>query len=217
MIQILKGEALFLKRRWGVDKILATLVQHREDPRLHTPYRQFKRFAYQVFLEESDESGRWPSILGQKDWDLIIKLRAQRELEKRYNKEIQQLCKTPCFGAADKKTPGVVNKSPFDDIVEVATEKAPLITSMVVSVGPRSAQYSTNTHLISMKLIAILVIFCQSAHWNNSNYLPLLIALYFYFSGARVDAITFLNHFGLSVSYNVLQIKLHSITSSSKK
>lgn len=88
---------------------------------------------------------------------------------------------------------------------------------MIYAVGPGSHRYSTNAHIINMKLVAILVILCRSAHRNNSNFSPLLIALYFYSSGARVDAITLLNHLGLSVSYDVLQKKLQSITSSSKK
>lgn len=217
LIRIFKGEAFIPKQRWGVDKILATLVQHREDPGLCTPYRQFKRFAYQTMLEELDDSkGRWPSALKRKDWDLIIKLCAQFELEKRYNREIQQLCRTECFGAIHEETPGV-DKSPLDNVVETAIEKAPLITSLVVRVGPESSRYSSNAHIVSMKLVAILVILCRSAHRNNSNYIPLLIALYFYSSGARVDAITLLNQFGLSVSYDMLQRKVHSITSMSKR
>lgn len=38
LIRILKGKALVPKQRWGIDKILATLVQHRKDPRLHILY-----------------------------------------------------------------------------------------------------------------------------------------------------------------------------------
>lgn len=33
-----------------------------------------------------------------------------------------------------------------------------------------------------------------------------------YFAGAKIDAITLLNYFGLSVSYKVIQNKLHEIT-----
>ena len=85
---------------------------------------------------------------------------------------------------------------------------------MVFGVGPSSRNLPS--HLVTMKLIAILVILCRSAHRNNSNYIPLLIGLYFYSAGARTDAITLLNHFGLSVSYDVLQRKLRDITSMSK-
>lgn len=63
------------------------------------------------------------------------------------------------------------------------------------------------------KLVAVLAILCRSAHRNNSNYLPLFVTLYLYSAGARIDAITLLNHLGLSVSYDVLQKKLKAITS----
>ena len=156
-------------------------------------------------LEKLDDSKkRWPTALKRKDWDLIIKLWANFEIEKQYNQEIQCLCQIKCFGTVDEKTSSL-DKSPLDNIVETAIEKALLITGLGMHVGPGSSQYSSNTHIISMKLVAFLVIFCQSAQQNNSNYIPLLIALYFYFSRARVDAITFLNHFGLSVSYDMLQ------------
>ncbi|MCJ1468817.1 hypothetical protein MMC07_007447 [Pseudocyphellaria aurata] len=66
-----------------------------------------------------------------------------------------------------------------------------------------------------MKTVAVLAILCQSAHRNNSHYLPLVLALYLYSAGARVDAITLLNHLGISVSYNVLKSQLENIASSS--
>ena len=62
-----------------------------------------------------------------------------------------------------------------------------------------------------MKMVAILAILCQSAHRNNSNYILLLVAIYIYFAGARVDAITLLNHLRFSVSYDVLQRQLRHI------
>lgn len=168
-------------------------------------------------FEEPDKSkGKWLSSLKLKNWDIIIELQAKAELEKRYNKEIQQLCKTAGFGTINKELTGVIDKSPLDDIIEITTKKAPPISSMVSSVGPRSYQYSINAQIMSMKLIDILVILCRTAHRNNSNFLLLLIALYFYSSGARVDAITLFNHLGLSVSYDMLQKKPHSITSSSR-
>lgn len=63
-------------------------------------------------------------------------------------------------------------------------------------------------HLSNIKLIGILIILCKLANQNNSNYIPLMITLYLYFAGAKVDAITFLNYFGLLVFYNVLQKQL---------
>lgn len=87
--------------------------------------------------------------------------------------------------------------------------------TMVVSLGPSGS--SRNPQLIATRTVAILVILCRFARRNNSNYLPLLIALYVYSAGARVDAITLFNHLGPSVSYDVLQKKkkLRNITSTS--
>lgn len=62
LISILKSEIIILKHCWDVDKILATLVQHQKDPRLRTPYRQFKLFAYQIILEELNDSKEYWSI-----------------------------------------------------------------------------------------------------------------------------------------------------------
>lgn len=69
-----------------------------------------------------------------------------------------------------------------------------------------SMQYS------EMKFVAILAILCRSAHQNNSNYLPLFVALYLYSAGVKIDAITLLNYLGLSVLYDVLQKRLKAIT-----
>lgn len=96
-------------------------------------------------------------------------------------------------------------------------QKIPLLSDMIISLGPSRNSLETNTHLVSMKLIAILTILCRSAHRNNSNYLPLIIGLYLYSAGARVDAITLLNRLGLSVSYDALQKKLRKISQASKQ
>ena len=72
------------------------------------------------------------------------------------------------------------------------------------------------SHLTLMKLLAIFVIIYKSAHWNNSNYVPLLIAIYMYLASTKVDIITLLNRLGFSVSYNVLLRKLKGITTSSE-
>lgn len=68
------------------------------------------------------------------------------------------------------------------------------------------------SQFVSMKIIAILVIFYYLAYQNNSNYVPLSIALYIYIVRAQINTITFLNHLGLSVSYDVLQKKLNNMT-----
>lgn len=59
------------------------------------------------------------------------------------------------------------------------------------------------SHLVSIKLIAILVILCRSAHQNNSNYFSLFLTLYLYFASARIDIIILFNYFRLLVLYKV--------------
>ncbi|MCJ1346491.1 hypothetical protein MMC31_004708, partial [Peltigera leucophlebia] len=195
----------------------ATLVQHRNDKQLKTPFRQFRRFAYEIMMVETDtESGQWPKALGKKDWDRIIHLRGMSEAEKRYGEEVQALCKTPGFGLISSGTrPGEINKASLEGIVKLAKTKAPIVASLVRSVGPLRARSLNHNHLIGMKLVTILVILCRSAHRNNSNFLPLLIAIYLYSAGAQVDVITLLNHLGLTVSYDVLLSKLWGIASDS--
>lgn len=89
-----------------------------------------------------------------------------------------------------------------------------MMTSLMIGVGPTSRSLLTS-HLTLMKLLAIFVIIYKSAHWNNSNYIPLLVAIYIYLAGAKVDIITLFNRLGFSVSYNVLLKKLKGITTSS--
>lgn len=163
-------------------------------------------------------SGQLPGALTRKDWDLIIKLWAKSELEERYCQEVQSLCRTPYFGFT-KTEPRVVDQHPLEEIIGVFSKKAPLLCSLVLSVGPTScsSSFSSDTHLVSMKIVAVLVILCRSAHQNNSNYFPLLVTLYMYSAAAKIDAIILLNHLGLSVSYKVVQNKLHEITLMQKK
>lgn len=154
--------------------------------------------------EKDNETGCWPGILTHKDFDTMIQCRLQKEMEKRYGQEVQALCKTPSSGLAStsNSSPGEINQAPLENIIHEARSKAPLLASMIMSVGPSQNTLSlppsaTSSRLTSMKIITILVIFCRSAHRNNSNYLPLLMALYLYSAGACVDAITLLNHLGL--------------------
>lgn len=109
---------------------------------------------------------------------------------------------------------GDVDRELLEMMITNTKEKAPLLTSLVQSVGPLSKSAMT-FHLASMKLLAIFVILCRSAHRNNSNYFPLLVAIYLYSAEAKVDAITLLNHLGLSVSYNILLKRLRNIMLSS--
>ena len=214
LIQIFAGDSLIPKQRWSLRKILATLLYHRKDEKLCSHFRQFRSFAYQTMMTESAKGGRWPGALMRKDCNLIIRLRFRAEMEKRYTQEVQKPCRTPGFALARNNRPGNVDRKPLETIVANAKETSPLLTSLVLSVGPTSRS-TTTSHLVSMKLLAILVILCRSAHRNNSNYFPLLVATCLYFVGAKVDAITLLNYLGLMISYNVLLKKLRNITSSS--
>ena len=219
LVRILNSKAMVPKQRWDIDRILTTLTFHQKNKRLRSLYRKFKKFAFSTLLEESDKSsGQLPGALSWKDWDLIIKLRAKSELEKCYCQKVQNLCRTPCFGAA-KTEPGVLDQHPLEEIIGVSSKKAPLFCYLVLSLGPTScsSSFSSDTHLVSMKIVAVLVILCRLAHQNNSNYFPLLVALYMYFAGAKIDAITLLNHLGLFVSYKVFQNKLYKISLIQKK
>ncbi len=214
LIRILNGEVVVPKQQWDIDKILTTLTYHRKDKRLQSSYQRFKRFAFNTLLKKSDKSsGQLLGALTRKDWNFIIKLRAKSELEKRYCQEVQSLCRTPCFGAA-KTEPEVIDQHLLDEIIDVSSKKTPLLYSLVLDIGPTSysSSFSSNPHFISMKIVSVLVILCRLAHRNNSNYFPLLVALYTYSAGAKIDAITLLNYLGLSVSYKILQNKLHEIT-----
>lgn len=113
----------------------------------------------------------------------------------------------------------MIDQHPLNKIIDVFSKKAPLFCSLVLGVRLTScfSSFSFDLHLISMKIISVLVIPCRLAHWNNSNYFSLLVTLYIYSTSAKIDAITFLNHLGLSVSYKVLQKKLHEITLMQKK
>lgn len=76
---------------------------------------------------------------------------------------MQKLCKTPGFGRIDKGWLKDLNKESFDDIVNQIKETAPLITNMMLSLRFISNIYLTS-HLVSMKLLAVLIIMYRSAH-----------------------------------------------------
>lgn len=146
----------------------------------------------------------------------MIKCRLQPAIEKQYCREVRRLCKTSAFGMAvpDDRVGGP-NRNALENVVVQAKTTARLLSSLVLGIGPTSLKSKTSD-LNDMKLVAILAILCRSAHRNNSNYLPLMIGLYLYSAGARVDAITLLNRLGLSVSYDVLQKSLRNITLASQ-
>lgn len=66
-------------------------------------------------------------------------------------------------------------------------------------------------YLASIKLLAILVIMCRSVYRNNNNYILLLVDMYLYSARVKVNAITLLNHLGLSILYNSFLRKLRDI------
>ena len=131
-------------------------------------------------------------------------------MEKRYTHEVQKLCKTFGFGRVDKSWLKDLNQEPLEDIVNQAKKTAPLIINMMLSLRSNSDTCLTS-YFSSMKLLAVFVIMCGSAHWNNSNYIPLFVAMYLYLARVKVDVLTLLNHFSLSVSYNSLLKKLRDI------
>lgn len=111
-----------------------------------------------------------------------------------------------------------VDRASLEVILSQAETTAPLISSLVQSVGFSSgfsSRSATAAQLLLIKLVAILVILCKTVHKNNSNYFPLLVALYLYSAGARVDTVTLFNYLGLSVLYNILFKKLREISLSS--
>lgn len=89
-----------------------------------------------------------------------------------------------------------------------------MITSLVFDVGLTSIRLLTS-YLALIKLLIIFVIICQSTCRKNTNYISLLVAIYIYSAGTKIDTITLLNRLGLFVLYNVFLRKLGSITSSS--
>lgn len=68
LVWILNGKTLIPKQRWGIDKILATLVAHRDDKRLCITFILFRVFAYITIMRKSDHvKGQWSKALGKSD------------------------------------------------------------------------------------------------------------------------------------------------------
>ena len=137
-------------------------------------------------MTESEQEGQWPGFLSNKNCNLIIQLWFRKEIEKRYGRNVQKLCKSSGFGLikSSKEESGVLDQEPVKKIVGQAKETASLLTSLVFNVGLTTSSTSVTIHLAFMKLVAILVILCRSAYQNNSNYIPLFIAMYLYLAGA---------------------------------
>lgn len=112
-------------------------------------------------------------------------------------------------------TKSQINWEPLETIASNVKTKIPLFSSLVSSVKPLFSSSSINSHRLSMKIVAILVILCRSTHQNHSNYVCVLIVLNLYSADTRIDVITLFNHLSLFVSYNVLKKKLKDIRISS--
>lgn len=138
---------------------------------------------------------------------LDLCMRSKAEVE--YGRKVQTIYKTLGFGLISFSRPREVNQEPLKRIIEHARSKALMLTSLVCSMGPSTM--TSDSNIISMKLVAILVILYRSVHRNNSNYLLSFIALYVYSAGARTDAIILLNYLGVSISYDALIRKLKGI------
>ena len=110
---------------------------------------------------------------------------------------------------------GGPNRNTLENVVVQTKTTVLLLSSLVLSIRPISLK-SKASDLNNIKLVAILTIFCRSTHQNNSNYFFLMIGLYLYSAGARVDAITLFNHLDLLISYNVFQKSLRNITLASQ-
>lgn len=143
----------------------------------------------------------------------MIRLCFRKEIKQRYSHKVQKLCRTSGFGLIKNNQSGDPNQASLENLIFEAKELAPIMTSLVFGIIPILRSLLTS-HLALMKLLAILVIICKSAYWNNSNYVSLLMAMYIYSADAKVDAITFLNCFNLFVLYNMLLRKWRGITTS---
>lgn len=212
LIKILFEQGLVSLQCWSIDQILTTLTTYRNDPKLRTAYQWFWVFAYQTMMVDTEiYTGHWSGIFTRLDFDVIIRMRMQKEIEKWYTQKIQSFCKTASFGHLNDVHPGKIDQQLLENILKIAQERALLLTSIFMSVGPSFSFFSDNStwsRLISVKIIIILIILCQSAHCNNSNYFLLFIALYICSTGAYADAIIFFDHLGISVLYNLMQKSL---------
>lgn len=109
--------------------------------------------------------------------------------------------------------PDIINKHFLKKIINNFLIKALLFYSLVLGIGLTS--YSllslSDPQLFNIKIIAILVILCQSAHQNNSNYFSFLITLYIYFTNAKVDAITLITYLRFLILYKIFLSKICKI------
>lgn len=161
-------------------------------------------------ITESKRKDHWLGFLPHKDCNVIIKLCFGREMRRKYIYDMQKLYKTLRFSTINKNRSEDLNEEPFEDIVNQVKKIAPLITKIMLSLRS-NFNICLTSYLTLMKRLAVFVIMCRLAHQNNSNYIPFLIAIYFYSAEAKVDLITLLNCFRLSILYNLFLKKLKDI------
>lgn len=145
-------------------------------------------------MVKTQKNGWWPGVLQKKNCNLAIQFCFKFKIKKRYGAKVQKLCKALGFAFEIIKTAVIgpnVDQAPLQAIVLQLETTAPLLSSMVQSVGPLSRSSAANKQLVSMKQVAILAILCRLAHRNKNNYFSHLVALYMYSASARVNAITF--------------------------
>lgn len=165
-------------------------------------------------MTKSERNGWWLGFLAKKNCNLIIRLWFKREVESQYGREIQKLCKSSGFEMIKNLEFSALDWEPLKTIISPTKEIAPLLLSLVLSFRPTTFSTLYMSYVYLIKLAAIFVIMWSSDHWNNSNYVLFLIAMYLYSASTQIDAITFLNYFGISFSYSVLIRKLSNITTS---
>lgn len=92
LIGILNGDQK-IPKIWNLGKILTTLIQHRRDRRIRTSYKQFRTFAYQTLMVETQRGNDcWPRGLPKKDVASMVDIRFRAQVENRFCREVQQLC-----------------------------------------------------------------------------------------------------------------------------
>lgn len=86
----------------------------------------------------------------------------------------------------------------LNSIVNQAKGTAPMMTSLILSIGLTTTPSLPTSHLALMKLLTTHIIICSSVYHNNNTYFLLFMAMYLYFTGAYIDANTLLKYLGLS-------------------
>lgn len=102
----------------------------------------------------------------------------------------------------------------FKVIIDKIENNISIFLSLVMNIGLlfRSAIFF---HLVSIKLVIILMILCTSTHWNNSNYLSIFFNLYLYSVSTEINAIILFNYFEFLALHKILLKKLEDSTKAS--